>query len=228
MREYKSSFLNEPSSNWIYVGGDVNRLDWSKVGMTTNGLETRHRSSQNPGYFIYAAFNIIRGDVRVIEKALLKYLVQECRLRREVHFSTGSESECFLIGPDEMMGIVEGFIESRHGSSVTYENSTHGDMSRYLCDADIRRKFQRQDFSSRLESRELGLGGYFTGNKEVYEVDLGGGIYQDLSSGEIRDRADEEDEDEYENKNEDEDEDEDENKGRRKRKRKGKDEDEEW
>lgn len=216
MRDYKSAFMDEPSSNWIYVGGDINRLDWSKVGMTTNGLETRHRSSHNPGYFMYAAFNIIRGDVRAIERALLRYLVEECRLQREAHFSTGSESECFLIAPDEMMGLVEGFIESRYGSSVTYENSTHGDMSRYLCDADIRRKFQRQDFSSRLEPRALGLGGYSTGNKEVYEIDLGGGIYLDLSSGEQRDRADEEDEDEYEEKN----------KGRRKGRSKDEDEDE--
>lgn len=224
MRDYKSAFMDEPSNNWIYVGGDINRLGWSKVGMTTNGPESRHRSSHSPGYFIYAAFHIIRGNVKTIEQALLRYLVQEYRLQREAHFSTGSESECFLVGPDEMMGLVEDFIESRYSSSVTYENGTHGGMSRYLCDADIRRKFQRQDFLSRLQPRELGSGSYFTSNQEVYEVDLGGGIYQDLSSGEIRDRADEEDE--YENKNEDEDE----NKGRRKRKRKGKDEDEdeEW
>lgn len=195
MRDYKSAFMDEPSNNWIYVGGDINRLCWSKVGMTTNGPESRHRSSHNPGYFVYAAFHIIRGNVKTIEQALLRYLVKECRLRREAHFSTGSESECFLIGPDEMMGLVEGFIESRHGSSVTYENSTHGDMSRYLCDVDIRRKFQRQDFSSRLQTRELGTGSYFTGNQEVYETPLGGTLYQDLSSCQFRDSADEEDED---------------------------------
>ncbi len=35
----------------------------------------------------------------------------------------------------------------------------------------------------------------FTGNKEVHEIPLGGTLYQDVFSGQIRDRADEEDED---------------------------------
>ncbi|MEA5377620.1 hypothetical protein [Vibrio parahaemolyticus] len=37
----------EDTTNWIYVGADINKLDWSKIGKTKNELATRSTSSQN-------------------------------------------------------------------------------------------------------------------------------------------------------------------------------------
>lgn len=182
-------FYSSPESNdWIYIGGDIYNKIWSKVGKTTNGLNTRHRSPQNPGYFIYAAFNIIRGNVHEIEKKLLVYLDSEPGLERLVHFSTGNLSECFRLNPDQMTFLVEDFIGRNYGSCVTYENSLHGDMSRYQCRDDIRRYYddRPQSSSSIPQPNTLKSSNYFTGNQEVYEIDLGDGYYLDVSSGIIR------------------------------------------
>lgn len=182
------------NGNWIYIGCDVEKFEWSKVGKTTNELHTRHRSSQNPSYCIYTAFNIVRGNVHEIEEKLLHHLEYQCGLERIAHQSTGNASECFRLNPDQMTGLVEQFIEEKFGSSVTYENSLHGEMSRYRCDDDIFRYFQTSSNSRlqplTLQPRSLGKGSYFSGNKEIYEIDLGDDHYIDASSGLIRHRAD--------------------------------------
>ncbi|HIF9180789.1 TPA: hypothetical protein ACX6QL_001841 [Photobacterium damselae] len=185
-------FYSRPQSNdWIYIGGDIYNRIWSKVGKTTNGLNTRHRSSQNPGYFIYVAFNIIRGNVHEIESNLLKYLESE-GFERIVHFSTGNKSECFWQNPDYMEGIVEDFIERNYGSCVSYENSLHGYMSRYQCRDDIRRFYVDETHPpSKTQPNTLNQSSYFTGNQEIYEIDLGDGHYLDVSSGLIKHEDDE-------------------------------------
>lgn len=177
------------SSAWIYIGGDVYNRTWSKVGKTANGLNTRHTSSQNPGYFIYAAFNIVRGDVHKIESELLGYLERECGLMRIAHFSTGSPSECFWVNPSQMTYLVEEFIGKKYGSCVTYENSLHGEMSRYQCRGDIVLFFDNDANQSGLGvagANRLNMASYFTGNQEVYEIDLGGGHYLDVATGLIK------------------------------------------
>jgi hypothetical protein len=184
------------TGDWIYIGGDIYNRIWSKVGKTTNGLNTRHRSPQNPGYFIYAAFNIIRGNVHEIESKLLKHLEDEHDLTRRVHFSTGNPSECFLLNPEQMTYLVERFIENNYGSCVTYENSLHGDMSRYQCRDDIRLFYdddRHQSFSGVPQSGSLNGSSYFTGNQEIYEIDLGDGHYLDVASGMTKHEEDEED-----------------------------------
>lgn len=172
--------------SWIYIGCDVDKLNWSKVGMTSEGLHIRHRSSQSPSYCIYTAFEIIRGDVHGIEKELLTHLEDECGLQRLPHISTGNDSECFRLDPGRMTWLVEQFIERKFGSSVTYENSLHGEMSRYRCDDRIYRHFQSindpQSRSLTLQPLSLGKRSYFTGNQETYEVDLGDGYYIDVES----------------------------------------------
>ncbi|CAA0113615.1 Uncharacterised protein [BD1-7 clade bacterium] len=162
------------SDDWIYVGADNSKKDWSKVGKTTKGLNKRHTSSQNPEYYIHTAFEIKSGDVHEIEKKLLGYIEGLPDVERQRHFSTGNKSECFFVSPDEMVGIVECFIERFYGSSVYYENSLHGGMSRY----------QLND-SARKEQTSLGLSSssYFTGNNEVYETDLGDGYFVDHGTG---------------------------------------------
>ncbi|MDF4818416.1 GIY-YIG nuclease family protein [Vibrio parahaemolyticus] len=188
MRGSEEFHCSDESDDWIYIGGDIYNRIWAKVGKTTNGLNTRHTSSQNPGYFIYAAFNIIRGDVHEIESKLLKDLEHQ-GYERISHFSTGNKSECFWLNPDEMEGLVEDFIERNYGSCVTYENSLHGYMSRYQCRDDIRRFYDdevNQSFSNIPQSNALNCSSYFTGNREVYEIDLGNGYYLDLSSSVIK------------------------------------------
>ncbi len=90
------------SNNWIYVGANINDHQWSKVGKTTRGLQNRHVSSQNPGFFIYTAYNIIDGDVHEIESNLLVYLESQPGVKRIRHLSTGSKSECFSVHPEEV------------------------------------------------------------------------------------------------------------------------------
>lgn len=173
------------TDDWIYIGGDIYNRMWSKVGKTANELNTRHRSSQSPGYFIYTAFNIIRGSVHKIESELLNYLEAEHGLTRMAHFSTSNPSECFRLDPDQMTSLVEQFIFENYSSCVTYENSLHGDMSRYQCRGDIRRFYdnvQHQSHSAIPQSDSLNSSSYFTGNQEVYEIDLGDGHYLDVAS----------------------------------------------
>lgn len=190
LRRYKlrgsEDFYNSQDTNdWIYIGGDIYNRMWSKVGKTTNGLNTRHRSSQSPGYFIYTAFNIIRGNVHEIESELLNHLEGVHGLTRMAHFSTGNPSECFRLNPEQMTYLVEQFIQDNYGSCVTYENSLHGDMSRYQCRGDIRRFYdnvQHQSLSSVPQSGSLNASSYVTGNQEIYEIDLGDGHYLDVAS----------------------------------------------
>ena len=91
--------------NWIYVGGDINIICQSKVGKTTGNLINRHRSPQNPGFFIYAAFQIVRGNVHEIEASLLNYLKLDLGLQPLPHFSTGGTSECFKVNPCHMANL---------------------------------------------------------------------------------------------------------------------------
>lgn len=173
--------------NWIYVGGDINKVGECKVGKTTRNLIDRHRSPQNTGFFIYAAFQIVSGNVHEIESKLLDHIQNFHGYQALRHFSTSGISECFAENPDAMTGIVEDFIERYYGSSVQYENELHGYMSRYRCDSDISHYIQ--NFHPILnpipqpQSRTLTRADYRTGNQEVYEVDLGCGIYVEAASG---------------------------------------------
>lgn len=183
-------FYSPPETNdWIYIGGDICNRSWSKVGKTTNGLDTRHRSTQNPGYFIYTAFNLILGNVHEIESTLLAHLSAMPNITRLTHFSTGNLSECFQLNPKEITSLVEMFFENNYGSCFTYENHTHGGISRYQCRDEIRRYYdgsKNNPCTSTPHSSSLSASDYFTGNQEKYEVDLGGGYFIDLSSGETK------------------------------------------
>lgn len=173
--------------NWIYVGGDINIICQSKVGKTTGNLINRHRSPQNPGFFIYAAFQIVLGSVHEIEASLLNHLKLDLGFQPLPHFSTSGTSECFEVNPCHMADLVEDFIGRNFSSCVTYETTLHGGMSRYQCDSDIVRYFENRGQlpqpPPKPEPRTLGRENYFTGNQETYEVDLGGGHYVDVASG---------------------------------------------
>lgn len=180
--EWKFNLPNGHANDWLYIGADIYSYQWSKIGKTTCGLDSRHTSSQRPGYFIYAAYNIRKGMVHKLEKELLLYLDSRKNITREIHFSTGNDSECFIINPAHMVDIVESFIHSNYSSFVTYENWDQGQMSRYECEVfDIYSQELRDQpqqlpilpFDNLGMSKEL----YFTGNTMVYETDLGGGVY---------------------------------------------------
>lgn len=162
------------SNDWIYIGADNSKKEWSKVGKTTIGLNKRHTSSQNPEYYIHTAFNIKNGNVHKIELELLEHIENLPNVERQIHLSTGSKSECFLVSPSEMVSIVECFMERFYPSSVHYENSLHGGMSRY----ELNKKAIKENASLGLSSSS-----YFSGNNEVYESDLGDGRFIDHETG---------------------------------------------
>lgn len=183
------------SDNWIYVGADINNHQWSKIGKTTIGLHTRHTSSQNPGYFIYTAYNIIDGNVHTIEEHLLSFIESQQGVVRLSHISTGSKSECFILNPFIMSELVECFIENTYPSSVYYESLVNG-LSRYQCDESVYRSFD-PDFNPILDLSDwcdeppeslpnnfnLSKDNYFSGNKVEYEADLGDGFFVDFETG---------------------------------------------
>lgn len=183
------------NDDWIYIGADIYDQQWSKVGMTTRGLHTRHTSSQRPGYFIFTAYNIKSGDVHGIESHLLDHLECTLGIVRQNHYSTGSKSECFLLAPLEMSEIVEAFIE-RHYPSCVYYDTLANDISRYQCDSDVFRAFNPNiitpiDLSGWEgisqnpipDNLSLNKNKYFTGNQVEHEVDLGNGYFLDIASG---------------------------------------------
>ncbi|QLR79525.1 hypothetical protein HV336_22815 [Citrobacter freundii] len=183
------------NDNWIYVGADVGNPQWSKIGKTTIGLHTRHTSSQNPGYFIYTAYNIISGDVHKIEEELLNYIESLDDVVRQNHISTGSKSECFFVNPFVMSCLVESFIENDYPSSVYYDNLSNG-LMRYQCDNQLYRLFDPYPASSLdisdwfdkpkktlPDNLKLSKRKYFSGNKVEHEVDLGHGYFLDLATG---------------------------------------------
>ncbi|WP_000063992.1 hypothetical protein [Vibrio mimicus] len=177
------------SNDWIYVGADINRPNWSKVGKTKKGLNTRHTSSQGPGYFIYTAYKIVNGNVGDIETDLIeRYLDSECGIDREVHFSTGSKTECFLLNPDEMSGIVEYFLDRNYPGAVESESLFDG-LRRYQCPYEVYRRFQ-SNLNSSLNSNKplpthlrMTRDKYFPSNQVQYEEDLGGGHFVDFETG---------------------------------------------
>lgn len=192
MCDLDDSTSSADSKNWIYVGGDTENKNRSKVGKTTKGLHTRHTSSQNPGHYIHTGFNIINdGDVHKIEQELLKHLQNSHGLTPIPHVSTGTPSECFQINAKDMTRNVENFIAEKYPDCVTYENGLHGQMSRYeslLNTNTTVNSTHTPTANDRNPAKNL----YFTGNNEQYEIDLGNGFYYDVSSGEQRHRGDDE------------------------------------
>lgn len=184
-------WLHAKNDNWIYVGADIYQRDFSKVGKTTVGLNTRHTSSQSPGYFIYTAYNIRSDNVHDIETHLLRHLESMLSDQRVAHFSTSSKSECFWVNPYYMVRLVEDFIASHYGSSVTYENVQCGGMSRYQCPNEIYNLYDlRRNFiwpidpsAMPVASLRMSYDQYHTGNQVEHEIDLGDGHYFDCDTG---------------------------------------------
>lgn len=184
-------WLHARSNNWIYIGADINQKDFSKIGKTTVGLNTRHTSSQCPGYFIYTAYNIITDDVHAIEASLLSYLESMPTNIRATHFSTPNKTECFWTNPNTMAYLVEEFITDNYGLSVTYENVHFSGVSRYQCPHEIYNLYDLKNTTawindpSAMPVTSLNISGdqYRTGNQVEYETDLGDGLYLDHDTG---------------------------------------------
>lgn len=185
------------SNSWIYIGADIDKKTWSKIGKTTIGLETRHTSSQNTGYCIYTAYNIISGNVNKIELELLRYLEYQKFYERLTHISTGGKSECFAVNPYEMQCVVESFIKTYYPLSVNYDHAS-GEIRRVQCLDVIYGIFKPQvnpvfDLSSDTwfgssvvplpQSLEMSKDKYFIGNQVKTEEDLGEGEFFDFELG---------------------------------------------
>ena len=182
---------------WIYIGADKGKFKWSKIGKTAKGLEGRHRSSQNPDYFIYVAFEIVGGNVNEIELKLLNYLERKYGYERLDHWSTGRKSECFSIDPYTMKDIVESFILDNYSSSVEYDYVSE-QISYFQCHPDVYEKFKWQSpafpnmtanaqssisESSLPQNLEMSKDKYYSGNHAQHEIYIGEGYYVDLLSG---------------------------------------------
>jgi len=67
------------TTNWIYVGLDLEKPGRAKIGMTTNGLDTRERSSRNTDYELLRGFKVKHDTdedtIRAIEKGSRKRLI---------------------------------------------------------------------------------------------------------------------------------------------------------
>ncbi len=179
------------SNDWIYIGADRNNYDWSKIGKTTVGLDTRHTSSQNPGYFIHTAFKIMSGDVHEIESMLKIHLGNLPGVEVINHFSTGTASECFLVNPKHMTDLVESFINAFYSSSVAFEPLTN-QLQRFEVEYDVFDQYKQYDQNlppwcqvSTLPPKNLNMTGnkYFPGNLVEYESDLGDGYFVDNETG---------------------------------------------
>ncbi|WP_296208731.1 hypothetical protein [Psychrobacter sp. UBA3480] len=193
--EESGEWFHTISNNWIYIGADIYQRDYSKIGKTTVGPNIRHTSSQGPGFYIYTAYNIMNGDVSIIEKAILNYLDSMLPHPRASHVSTGSISECFWVNPYHVVGLVEHFIETNYPSSVTYESVQCGAMSRYQCPDNIYNRYNPRfnyiwptDRSSiDVPNLNMSASQYFTGNQVEYETCLedvdGGSIFLDHDTG---------------------------------------------
>ncbi|MCF6459222.1 hypothetical protein [Pseudoalteromonas sp. MMG024] len=198
---------------WIYIGADNKDHNWSKLGKTTGELTTRHTSSQRPSYYIFMAFEVIRGDVHRIESELIGYLDSLHGIERERHVSTGSKSECFLIGPYQMADIVKSFLLDKFPSSFYFNNLTQdisyfesqlaNNDSNLMGNQNITKPLVSNNQSDLdwYEGPASGWGDledkpepapsnlrmrkekYFTNNTIEFVGDLGGGHYIDYESG---------------------------------------------
>ena len=132
------------------------------------------------------------GNVHEIESNLLDYIEGLLPDERQIHFSTGTKSECFFINPNEMVRLVEDFIETYYSSCVTYE-PLFNRVSRYQCINEVYRMFG-QDLTGCSEHKaeplfyepitlptNLGLSSnmYFPNNQIEYETNLGNSYYVD-------------------------------------------------
>ncbi|PSV97857.1 hypothetical protein [Photobacterium iliopiscarium] len=139
---------------WIYVGADCDKLHWCKVGKTSGDLKTRHRSPQNPNYFIYGAFEIKDNSVDAIENFLHDKLNCYDDIRRFNHFGTGNPSECYEFNPHTMMDVIENLILDDYPSSVWVNVYDRIDY-RYMCPDELQKWWSDDD--KRETNKWIGL-----------------------------------------------------------------------
>ena len=163
------------NKGWIYIGADKRDVNWSKIGKTAGQLTTRHTSSQRPSYYIYTAFEIVQGSVHQIEDELKKHLNSFPDIEREDHFSTGNESECFLISPEHMCNIVKNFFDRYYCQSVQF-NSLTDDYSAFQSQLAV-------NTNDAIDHLGMNKHKYFSDNQVKFETDLGNGHFLDNETG---------------------------------------------
>lgn len=111
---------------WIYIGIDTQKEGRFKIGLTTNELNTRHTSSQNPDYTLLVGFKIKVGssdsEIREIERSVLNEVAE--RYFPIYHYYSENKSEWFEGDPNEARDFVNDFL---------YENYSHKMLCGY-CD----------------------------------------------------------------------------------------------
>ena len=101
------------SPGWIYVCADIARFGWSKVGQSAAKLVGRRVGSQtaNAGYLLIVAFKVPPGEAFAIEQRIHRKLP-----RREVHRTTGEDSEWFNLAPWEAVNLMKAELVNCLGS----------------------------------------------------------------------------------------------------------------
>lgn len=136
-RDYKTALLEEQqlreersTTNWFYVGIDLEKSGRAKVGMTTNGLDTRERSSRNTDYELLRGFKVKHDTdedtLRAIEKGAKEALDQQ--FERRVHSSTGKKSEWYNGDPNEIVKVAADYLSAKHGQHMNEYFCSDRDM----------------------------------------------------------------------------------------------------
>jgi len=154
-------------TKWIYVGADITKKCWSKIGKTKNGLSTRSSASQNPDYLIYGAFQIRAADkVDIIEIELIEEFTRH--YERKLHVSSGKPSEVFICRPETMFDHAMAVIESEFGSHVYWEsNEFHEYPVHYICSPEVREVLDRNDVNICMDNQHISRR-FVTGNDVMY------------------------------------------------------------
>lgn len=102
--EIETKLNFESTEKWLYLGADIAKPDFAKIGLTMGDLSSRSYSSGSPGYHLFCAFkcvhDITREKLKSIEANILKkferkYIYEDGSTKRLNHYESGKPSECF-------------------------------------------------------------------------------------------------------------------------------------
>lgn len=175
--DYKTEMLMRDNAQtmsskigWIYIGADIDKKDFAKVGMTKGTLNSRATSSQAPGYVIFKAFKVherSNDSIPGIENRVKKLVEKEFWVKD--HFGSGHVSECFEVNPHELSNMVEEILLEEFSSDfVTFFHDDSGEyrLGGFVTSSEIEAHFnENHPFDVHLEN-------YAPGDKELRQFEV--------------------------------------------------------
>jgi hypothetical protein len=168
MFDYKTDYLEREHNRqfnsieaWIYVGIDTLKAGRFKIGLTTNGLNTRHTSSQNPDYTLLVGFKIkvdtTDSEIKEIEKAVLTEVAKA--YPPIYHYYSGNKSEWFEGDPNEVRDFVNDFLYENYSykmlcgyCDIRNKGIIYGWENRYVLYGEERNSYQVNDISDPIDN----------------------------------------------------------------------------